>query len=120
LPTARAGLATAVVLAMARGIGETAPVLLTAGVTKEMNFNPLHGPQISLPLYIWTYVRYPQQAMVARAFGCGLTLVLTVLVLFTIARILGGAGPGTLTRRQRRRIARDQVRQRNSVLQGAS
>src|SRR5207249_4507704 len=37
LPTARAGLATAVVLAMARGIGETAPVLVVSGVTKEFN-----------------------------------------------------------------------------------
>ena len=55
LPTARAGLATAVVLAMARGIGETAPVLVVSGVTKEFNLNPLSGPQVSLPLYIWEY-----------------------------------------------------------------
>ena len=41
LPTARSGLATAVVLAMARGIGETAPVLFTAGFTKTMNCEPL-------------------------------------------------------------------------------
>ena len=45
LPTARSGLATAVVLAMARGIGETAPILLTAGYAKGMNANPLHGWQ---------------------------------------------------------------------------
>ncbi len=44
LPTARSGLATAVVLAMARGIGETAPVLLVAGYTKELNANPFAGP----------------------------------------------------------------------------
>lgn len=109
LPTARAGLATAVVLAMARGVGETAPVLLTAGVTKDMNFDAFHNPQMSLPLYIWNYVRYPQTAMVVRAFGAGLTLVLVVLVLFFIARTLGGGQPGTLTRRQRRRLASAQA-----------
>lgn len=110
LPTARSGLATAVVLAMARGIGETAPVLLTAGVTKDLNLNPLSGPQISLPLYIWTYVRYPQATEIERAFGAGLTLVLTVLALFTIARMIGGKAPGQLTRRQRRRLAREAAR----------
>ena len=56
LPTARSGLATAVVLAMARGIGETAPVLLVAGYTKEMNANPFSGPQTSLPLFIYNAV----------------------------------------------------------------
>lgn len=110
LPTARSGLATAVVLAMARGIGETAPVLLTAGVTKDLNLNPLSGAQTSLPLYIWTYVHYPQATEVDRAFGAGLTLVLTVLGLFTIARLIGGKAPGELTRRQRRRIAREAAR----------
>jgi phosphate transport system permease protein len=56
LPTARPGLATAIVLGMARGIGETAPVLIVAGFTKEFNFNPVSGPMVSLPLYIWNYV----------------------------------------------------------------
>jgi phosphate transport system permease protein len=107
LPTARSGLTTAIVLGMARAIGETAPVLLTAGSTQFMNTDPLHGPQISLPLYIWEYVRYPQATMVARAFGAGLVLIIVVLILFTIARALGGKTPGELTRRQRRRIARD-------------
>jgi phosphate transport system permease protein len=110
LPTARAGLGTAVVLAMARAVGETAPVLLASGFTKELNANPFSGPQLSLPLYIWNYVRYPQPDMVARAFGAGLALMIAVLVLFTLARLLGGAAPGELTRRQRRRLARDSAR----------
>ena len=57
-PTARSGLATAVVLAMARGIGETAPVLLIAGYTKEMNANPFNGWQARLPLFIITNARH--------------------------------------------------------------
>jgi phosphate transport system permease protein len=112
LPTARSGLATAVVLAMARGIGETAPVLLTAGFTKEMNANPLAGWQSTLVTYIWDGVFIEGQfpAQVARAFGAGFALVLVVLVLFTIARILGGAAPGELSRRQRRLIMREAAR----------
>jgi len=112
LPTARSGLATAVVLGMARGIGETAPVLIVAGMTKEFNFNPTSGPQISLPLFIWNYVHIegvtPQY--IARGFGAGVALVLVVLGLFTLARKLGGAAPGELTKRQRRQLARQGAR----------
>src|SRR5215467_5604989 len=112
LPTARPGLATAVVLGMARGIGETAPVLIVAGMTKEFNFNPVSGPQISLPLFIWNYVHIegvtPQY--IARGFGAGVALVLVVLGLFTLARKLGGAAPGELTKRQRRQLARQGAR----------
>lgn len=112
LPTARPGLATAIVLGMARGIGETAPVLIVAGFTKEFNFDPLSGPQTSLPLYIWNYVHIegvnPQY--VARGFGAGVVLVLVVLGLFTLARKLGGTAPGELTKRQRRQLARQGAR----------
>ena len=82
---------------MARAVGETSPVLLTAGFTKEMNANPFSGPQTSLPLYIFSYVRYPQANMVARAFGAGLALMIMVLVLFALARLIGGKAPGQLT-----------------------
>jgi phosphate transport system permease protein len=108
LPTARSGLTTAVVLAMARAIGETAPVLITAGFTTYMHANPFQQvPQTSLPLYIFSYVKLPQATEIARAFGAGLVLMFIVLVLFTIARVIGGKEPGQLSRRQRRRIARD-------------
>jgi phosphate transport system permease protein len=112
LPTARAGLATAVVLAMARGIGETAPVLVVSGVTKELNLNPLHGPQVSLPLFIWEYahIEAVNHTIVTRAFGAGVALVLVVLLLFALARRLGGTAPGQLTRRQRRQLARQGAR----------
>ncbi|MDR3035310.1 MAG: phosphate ABC transporter permease PstA [Kitasatospora sp.] len=89
LPTARPGLTTAVVLGMARGVGETSPVLLTAGFTARMNLDPLHGNQASLPLYVWNYVKQPYPDMVARAFAGALTLMLVVLVLFVTARVLG-------------------------------
>jgi phosphate transport system permease protein len=112
LPTARSGLATAVVLAMARGIGETAPVLLVAGYSTTMNADPLHGWQTTLPTYIFNnvfvYGEYPDY--VERAFGAGFALMLVVVVLFATARILGGNRPGELSRRQRRRLRREMAR----------
>lgn len=47
LPTARSGLTTAIILGTARGIGETSPVLLTAGLTTYFNVNPFKGAMIS-------------------------------------------------------------------------
>jgi phosphate transport system permease protein len=108
LPTARSGLTTVSVLGMARAVGETAPLLFTAGETNFMNANPFHGPQSGLPILIWTFIRVtPTQDMIDRGFGAGLALLIMVLILFTVARMLGGKAPGELTRRQRRRIARD-------------
>ncbi|MFD0568518.1 phosphate ABC transporter permease PstA [Kitasatospora gansuensis] len=95
LPTARPGLATAVVLGMARGVGETSPVLLTSGMTAFHNGNPFAGQQVSLPLYIWNYVRQPYPDMESRAFAAALTLMAVVLVLFVTARVLGGHRPGS-------------------------
>jgi phosphate transport system permease protein len=106
LPTARSGLATAVVLAIARGIGETAPPLLVAGYARGYNWNPANGWQTSLPVYIYNEIQRPELADHARAFGGGFALIVLILVLFTIARRLGGGAPGELTRRQRRQIAR--------------
>jgi phosphate transport system permease protein len=105
LPTARSGLVTAVILGAARGIGETAPVLLTAGFTANLNTDPLHGPMVSLPLEAYQAVQSPEPAMIARGFGSGATLLLLVLLLFGVARSIGGRGAGQLTARQRRRRA---------------
>jgi len=105
LPTARSGLATAVILGAARAIGETSPVLLTAGVTGYVNANPLHGPMMSLPLLAYLQVQSPEPAEIARGFGAASTLLVLVLFLFAIARVIGGRGAGQLTARQQRRRA---------------
>jgi phosphate transport system permease protein len=108
LPTARSGLTTVSVLGMARAVGETAPLLFTAGLTNFLNANPFHGPQTGMPLLIWAFIKItPGKIMNQRGFGAGLALLIMVLILFTAARLLGGKAPGELTRRQRRRIARD-------------
>lgn len=114
LPTARSGLVTAVILGTARGIGETSPVLLTSGVSSVTNFNPFEGPMISLPLQVFDFVKSPEPTMIARGFGTAATLLLVVLVLFALARGLGGKAPGNLTKRAQRavmrRSAEDQTR----------
>ncbi len=112
LPTARSGLSTAVVLAMARGIGETAPVLLVAGYARGFNYNPFANWQTSLPLYIYYEIQLPEVTEKIRAFGGGFALVILVLILFAIARRIGGAAPGELSRRQRRQIEREMARAR--------
>ncbi|MFD5702768.1 phosphate ABC transporter permease PstA [Streptomyces lasiicapitis] len=103
LPTCRSGLTTSVILGTARGIGETSPVLLTAGFTSEMNLDPTSGPMVSLPLATFQYVKSPEPTMIARGFGTAALLMALVLALFVAARFFGGRGPGQLTRRQEHR-----------------
>ncbi|RJQ76287.1 phosphate ABC transporter permease PstA [Pseudonocardiaceae bacterium YIM PH 21723] len=105
LPTARSGLTTAVILGTARGVGETSPVLLTAGYTAAINADPTSGPQVSLPLATFTLMQSPQPDMVARGFGAALVLMFVVLTLFLVARVLGGRPAGVLSARQQRRRA---------------
>ena len=105
LPTMRSGLATAVILGAARAIGETAPVLITAGVASGLTFNPTGGPMNSLPLMAYTSVLEPQQVEIDRGFGAAALLLILVLLLFAIARKIGGRGPGQLTPGQQRRRA---------------
>jgi len=103
LPTARSGIMTSVILGVARGVGETAPVLLTAGYASAMNVDALKNPMVNLPLAAFELVRSPQPTQIARGFGAAATLMLLVLVLFSLARILGGRQAGHLSTRQARR-----------------
>jgi phosphate transport system permease protein len=109
LPTARSGLITAVILGVARSIGETASLLLTAGGAFTVNANPLHGNQESLPLYIYRLQSFARPSQVARAWTGALVLIVIVLVLFTVARIVGNRGPG------RRRARAPVARQKESI-----
>ena len=111
LPTAKSGLATAIILGTARGIGETSPVLLCAGFTAAMNWNPFEGPMISLPLATFEFVKSPEPTMIARGFGTAVVLLALVLIMFVVARYFGGKGPGALSKGQlkarQRHSARD-------------
>ena len=88
LPTARSGLATALILGIARAVGETAPVLITSGATTFLNTNPLENPMNSLPLYILFAVRSGQPLYIARGFGAAALLLVLVLLLFVVTRFL--------------------------------
>lgn len=88
VPTARAGLATALILGIARAVGETAPVLITSGASTFTNTNPFENPMNSLPLYILFAVRSGQPEYIVRGFGAAAVLLGLVLLLFVITRLL--------------------------------
>ncbi len=92
LPTARSGLITASILGVARAVGETAPVLLTAFGSSTTNWSPVNGPQSDLPLYVYQLLKQPNEVQIARAWSGALVLVLLVLILFVLARVIGERG----------------------------
>jgi len=121
LPTARSGLMTAIILGTARGIGETSPVLLTAGFTAALNLNPTSGPMVSLPLATFEFVKSPEPTMIARGFGTAAVLMFLVLILFIVARIIGGRGAGNLSKSQmKRRVKRSRDDQQRFTKREAS
>jgi phosphate transport system permease protein len=87
LPTARSGLVTGSLLAVARGMGDTAPLLFTVSVAFPLTAN-LNGIMNSLPLQIYGDITNPRDVVVARAWGAALTLVALVLILNLIARAI--------------------------------
>src|SRR5947209_7283765 len=88
LPTAAAGITTGIMLAVARVVGETAPVLLVVGNNDFIHTNPFKGPQSSLPLFIFQGAGSSSNFDVARAWAAALTLIVFVMVLYIAARLL--------------------------------
>lgn len=88
-PTARTGMTTAVVLGIARAVGETAPLLFTAFGYDLMNSNPFSGSQESLPLFVYRNIRKPDISAIERGFAGALVLMLLVMALFALARWIG-------------------------------
>jgi phosphate transport system permease protein len=89
LPTARPGLATALILSVARMIGESAPLLIVSGFTTFFNGNPFDAqPMNSLPLYIYETLRSGQPQEAVRGFGAAIVLLFIVFVLFAATRVL--------------------------------
>jgi phosphate transport system permease protein len=86
LPTALPGLVTGSLLAIARGAGETAPLLFTATLVNGTNFD-LSQRTNSLPAQIFSDIGQAQDRLVTRAWGAALTLVLMILSLTLIARL---------------------------------
>jgi phosphate transport system permease protein len=88
LPTAFTGIVTGVMLAVARVMGETAPLLLTIFVTKSINNNPFEGPQGALPTFIWDQASDPNANAIDRAWTGALTLILLIMLLNLAARTI--------------------------------
>jgi phosphate transport system permease protein len=107
-PTARTGMTTAVVLGIARAVGETAPLLFTAFGFDYMRTNPFHGPQESLPLFVYRNIRSPSAALIARGYAGAMVLMILVLFLFALARFIGRD-------RSKRRARRSWLRRRDEA-----
>jgi phosphate transport system permease protein len=85
LPTSLSGLVTGSLLAIARGMGETAPLLFTVAYTMNLTGNP-NTLMNTLPTQIYNDISNPEAAIQARAWGAALTLVAIILILNLIAR----------------------------------
>jgi len=91
IPTALAGISTGVIIAIARVIGETAPLLLAAGFTTSLNFNIFSEKMMTLPVFVFTSYAIQGtdvQSYVDRAWAGALTLMIIVMALNLIARII--------------------------------
>jgi phosphate transport system permease protein len=88
IPSARTGIITGIMLAVARVAGETAPLLLTAAGTLFINANPFHGQQEALPLYVFSSAAAGTTAQVNRAWAAAFTLIMLVVLLYVVARLL--------------------------------
>jgi phosphate transport system permease protein len=91
LPTAFAGLVTGTMIAVARIVGETAPLLVTTGIVDSINANPFEGRMQNLAVYAYSEYRTPgvmKQASYDRAWAAALTLIAIVMVLNLVARFV--------------------------------
>jgi phosphate transport system permease protein len=94
LRTAIAGLVTGVMLAIARVIGETAPIFIAASFTDNFNANPFNGPMQTLPVMAYTGYKFPGQDIQTSydsAWSAALLLVILVVILNLIARLVARA-----------------------------
>ncbi|MEO5778719.1 MULTISPECIES: phosphate ABC transporter permease PstA [Arthrobacter] len=93
IPTAISGIASGITLAIARVIGETAPILVTAGFATGINANVFSGWMASLPTFIYTQILNPTSPSnpdpsSQRAWGAALVLIILVMLLNLAARLV--------------------------------
>jgi phosphate transport system permease protein len=91
IPTSIAGIASGITIAIARIIGETAPLLIIAGLTTGLNLNPFSGRMTTLPVFAFnSYAApgVPREPFVDRAWTAALVLIIIVLVLNLAARLI--------------------------------
>jgi phosphate transport system permease protein len=88
LPAALAGIVSGALLAVARGAGETAPLLFTILTVTQANRNVFHGPNTALATQIFSNATQPYPGAEARAWGAALTLIAIAFILLVAARII--------------------------------
>ncbi|WP_203568992.1 phosphate ABC transporter permease PstA [Aestuariimicrobium ganziense] len=91
IPTAISGIVSGVILAIARVIGETAPLMVAAGFTQSLNNNPTQGQMMTLPVFVYDSYAHPgipRQPYWDRAWAGALTLILIVMLLNLIGRVI--------------------------------
>jgi phosphate transport system permease protein len=93
VPTAISGIASGVTLAIARVIGETAPILVTAGFVNSINWNVFSGWMTTLPTFIYRQLMNPTsptnvEPSLQRAWAAALLLIVIVMLLNLAARVI--------------------------------
>jgi phosphate transport system permease protein len=89
LPTALSGIVTGVMLALARVMGETAPVLVLVGYSRSVNFDIFDGNMASLPLMVYNELTTnPEAAGVQRVWGAALTLIIVIMFFNLLAAVI--------------------------------
>lgn len=88
LRTAIAGITTGIMIAIARVIGETAPLLITVGIVSNTNFDAFDGRIATLPVYVYREYAQGGLASTERAWAGALTLILLVMILNFGARLI--------------------------------
>lgn len=87
LPAAKSGIVTAVLLGIARVIGETAPLVLTTFAADRTNLNIFSGQMGSLPTYLFNYIAFGFDQSLQRSWGAALVILILVAILFISARV---------------------------------
>ena len=88
LRTAIGGITTSVMIAIARVIGETAPLLITVGLPLKTNFDPLDGSMATLPVLVYDQYSRGDASAMERAWAGALTLIIIVMLLNLLARLI--------------------------------
>jgi phosphate transport system permease protein len=91
IPAAKSGLVTAIILGIARVVGETAPLLVTIGGADAVNLNPLDGNMSAFPMYVWKNLLIGSPNAISRAWLGLFVLMVLVLIFFAMARYFSSA-----------------------------
>jgi phosphate transport system permease protein len=86
IPTALTGIVTGVMLAFARGAGETAPLILTVLGSNVLSFDLLQ-PLAALPMITYRYTESPYPGENTQAWGAAFVLMMLVLVVNLSVRV---------------------------------